>query len=107
MEVWSEKAAQDHDLLWVFESPADFGGKDGKVNPREKKFVFLGVKRNMKGYKLWDPENKKIMLSKHVTFDETSLLKSTISQQVESLKTKDILQWVEVDAIPLSPVGSV
>ena len=38
----------------------------------------------MKGYKLWEPENKKIMLSKHVTFDETSLLTSTVSQQVEN-----------------------
>ena len=52
----------------------------------------------MKGYKLWDPKNKKIMLSKYVTFDETSLLKSTISQRVERLKTKDVSQRVEVDA---------
>ena len=61
----------------------------------------------MKGYKLWDPENKKIVLSQHVTFDETSLLKSTISQQVERTKTKDVSQQVEVDATPPSPVGSV
>ena len=69
--------------------------------------MFLGIKRNMKGYKLWDPKNKKIVLSKHVTFDETSLLKSTISQQVERLKTKDVSQWVKVNATPPSPVGSV
>ena len=52
---------------------------DGIVNPRAKKFVFLGVKRNMKSYKLWDSENKKIVLSQHVTFNETSVLKSTVS----------------------------
>ena len=62
------------------------------MNPRAKKFVFLGIKRSMKGYKLWDPENKKIVLRKYVTFDETSLLKSTVSQQVEKLKTKDVSQ---------------
>ena len=62
---------------------------------------------NLKGYKLWDPENKRIVLSKHVTFDETSLLKSTVSQQVERLNTKDVSQRVEVDATPPSPVGSV
>ena len=61
------------------------------MNPRAKKFVFLGVKKNMKGYRLWDPESKKIVLSQHVTFDETSLLKYTVSQQVEKTKTKDIL----------------
>ena len=80
LKVCSGKAAQDHDLLRVFGSPAYFSVKDGKVNPRAKKFVFLGVKRNMKGYRLWDPENKKIVLSRHFTFDETSVLKSTVSQ---------------------------
>ena len=53
------------------------------------------------------PRNKKIVLSKHVTFDETSLLKSTISQQVERLKTKDVPQRVKVDATPPPLVGSV
>ena len=47
------------------------------------------------------------MLSQHVMFDETSVLKSTISQQVERTKTKEVSQWVEVDATPPSPVGSV
>ena len=75
LDIWSGGVAQDYDLLRVFESPAYFSTKDGKVNPQAKKFVFLGIIRNMKGYKLWDPENKKIVLSKHVTFDETSLLK--------------------------------
>jgi len=83
LEVWSAGAAQDYDLLRIFESPAYFSAKNSKVNPRAKMFVFLGVNRNMKGYKLWDPKNKKIVLSKHVTIDETSLLKSIISQQVE------------------------
>ena len=51
------------------------------------------------------PENKKIVLSKHVTFDETSLLKFTISQQVERTKTTRS-QQVEVDATPLPLVSS-
>ena len=76
------------------------------VNPRVKKFVFLGVKRNMKGYRLWDLKNK-IVLSQHVTFDETSVWKSTVSQQVERTKTKEVSQRVEVDATPPSPVSSV
>ena len=32
LEVWSGKTAQNHDLLWEFESPAYFSAKDGKVN---------------------------------------------------------------------------
>ena len=44
---------------------------------------------------------------KHVTFNETLLLKSTISQQVEKLKTKDVSQRVKIDATPPSPVSSI
>ena len=47
----------------------------------------------MKGYKSWDPENKKIVLSKHVIFDETSLLKSTAFQQMEMMNTKHVSLW--------------
>jgi len=32
LEVWSEKTAQDHDLLREFESTAYFSAKDGKIN---------------------------------------------------------------------------
>ena len=86
-------------MLREFESPAYFSVKDGKINSRAKKFIFLVVKRNMKGYRLWNPENKKIVLSQRVTFDETSVLKSTISPQVERTKTKEVSQRMEVDAI--------
>ena len=94
-------------MLRIFESSAYFSGKDDKINPQVKKFVFLCVKRNMKIYKFWDPKNKKIVLNKHVTFDATLLLKSIISQQVERVKTNDVSQWMEVDATLPSPVGSV
>ena len=33
LEVWSEKAAQDHGLPREFGSPAYFSAKDGIVNP--------------------------------------------------------------------------
>ena len=91
LDIWSGGAAQDYDLL----------------RPQENKFVFLGIKRNMKGYKLWDPKNKKIVLSKYVTFNKTSLLMSSISQQVKRLKTNDVSQRVEIDATPPPPVDSV
>ena len=81
-----------------------FSAKNGKVNPRAKRFVYLGVNGN--SYRLWDPEDKKIMMSRHVTFGETSGLKSTVSQQVERTETKGGSQRVEVDATPSSLVGS-
>ena len=61
----------------------------------------------MKGYRLWDPKNKKIVLTQHVMFDETSMTKSTVSQQMERTKTQELSQRVEVDASSPSPVGSI
>ena len=52
LKIWSEKVAQDHGLLQEFGSLTYFSAKDVMVNPRGKKFVFLGVKRNMKGFRL-------------------------------------------------------
>ena len=46
LEVWFEKAAQDHDLLGKFESPAYFSAKDDKINPQAKKLCF-GVSREI------------------------------------------------------------
>ena len=59
IEVWSGKATQDHGLLRKFESLTYFSAKDDTVNLRAKKFVFLGVKINMKNYKLWGPLKQK------------------------------------------------
>ena len=47
------------------------------------------------------------MLRIYVTFNEASLLKPTVSQQVEWMKTKDVWQWVEVEATLPSPVDLV
>ena len=56
LKFWLGGAAQDYDLPRIFEFPAYFHIKEGKLNHRVKEFVFLGVKRNLKGYKLWDPK---------------------------------------------------
>jgi len=63
-----------------------------------KKGVFVGFKRGIKCYKIRDPKDMKFILSRDVTFDEASMLKSTISQQVEIEKTKGVSQQVESDA---------
>ena len=66
----------------------------------------MGVKRNLKGYKLWNSKSKKIVLSRYVMFDEASMLRPN-SQQMESMKSKEVSQRVEDDATSRSQVGSV
>ena len=38
------------------------------------KCIFLGYKFGVKGHKLWCPETKKLVISRDVTFDETSMI---------------------------------
>ena len=76
--------------------------KDDKLDPRAKKGVFVGFKRGIKGFKIWDPTDNKFILSRDVTFDEASLMKPMVSQQVETSKTKELSQQVEIDANPPS-----
>ncbi|KAH9754532.1 Integrase catalytic domain-containing protein [Citrus sinensis] len=79
--------------------------KDGKLDPRAKKTIFVGFKCGVKGFKLWDLEDKKFVCSRDVTFDEASMMKASSSQQVEN-KTKEVLQRVEFNATPYVPVSS-
>ena len=76
---------------------------DFKVN----KLVFLGYKKDLKGYKLWNPKNKEFVSSRHVTLDEASIVKPTVSRQVEMRKTKVVSQRMEVDATPHCLVDSI
>ena len=54
------------------------------------KEVFVFGLKKLKDCKLRGSENKKIVLSRYVTFDEALLLKSAVSQQVERMKIKDV-----------------
>ncbi|KAH9782773.1 retrovirus-related pol polyprotein from transposon TNT 1-94-like protein [Citrus sinensis] len=105
MEMWSRKHAQDYDSLRVFGCPAYYHVKDGKLDPRARKSIFVGFKGGVKGFKLWDLEDKKFVCSRDVTFDEASMIKASSFQQVEN-KTTEVLQRVEFDATPYVLVSS-
>ena len=44
--------------------------------------MFRGFKKGVKSYKIWDPKDKKIILSRNVTFDNASIVKPKNSQHV-------------------------
>jgi len=54
VEAWSEKVAQDYDSFRVFSCPAYYHAKEDKLDPRARKFVFIGFKKSINGYKNWD-----------------------------------------------------
>ena len=72
-EVWSGNPA-DYSDLKIFGCPAYAHVDNGKLEPRSIKCVFLGYKAGVKGYKLWCPENRKVVISRNVVFDETAML---------------------------------
>ena len=41
-----------------------------KLQPKSKKLILVGYATKEKAYRLWNPENDKISISRHVIFDE-------------------------------------
>ena len=52
--------------------------------------MFIRFKKGVKAYKIWNPKDKKFIMSRDVTFDGASMMKPTNSQQVESEDQRDI-----------------
>ncbi|KAH9697695.1 hypothetical protein KPL71_023716 [Citrus sinensis] len=71
-EAWSgRKLGITH--LRVFESIAHVHVPDksrAKLDDKSEKFIFIGYDNNPKGYKLYNPNNGKIMINRDVVFDE-------------------------------------
>lgn len=57
--------------LQVFESIAHIHIQDkrrAKLDEKRKKFIFINYDNNSKGYKLYNPNNRKIMINRGVIF---------------------------------------
>ena len=88
LEICSDRDSRDHSSLRVFGCPTYVDVKKDMLDSKTNELVFLGYKEDLKGYKLWDSKNKECVSSRHVTLDEASMVKPTVSQQVETMKTK-------------------
>ncbi|KAH9648400.1 retrovirus-related pol polyprotein from transposon TNT 1-94-like protein [Citrus sinensis] len=94
-ERWSGKHAQDYDSLRIFGCPAYYHVKDSKLDPRARKTMFVGFKDRIKGFKLWDLEDKMFVCSRDVTFNEVSMMKVSSFQKVEN-KTTETWELMEL-----------
>ncbi|KAH9696084.1 hypothetical protein KPL71_023037 [Citrus sinensis] len=99
MEIWSGKHAQDYDSLRIFGCPAYYHVKDGKLDLRARKAIFLGFKGGVKGFKLWDLEDKMFVCSRDVTFDEASMMKTSISSTSKKSSTMEVTLRVEEEVV--------
>jgi hypothetical protein len=63
-----------------------------KLDKKAKKSIFIGYKYGLKGYKLWNPETKKVVYSRDVVFRE---MKDVVKQEV--LPSKEEPKKIEFD----------
>jgi hypothetical protein len=63
-----------------------------KLDKKAEKCIFIGYKDGLKGYKLWNPETKKVVYSRDVVFRE---MKDVVKQEV--LPSKEEPEKIEFD----------
>ncbi|KAJ4724427.1 Retrovirus-related Pol polyprotein from transposon TNT 1-94 [Melia azedarach] len=98
-EVWSGKPA-DYSNLRAFGCTVYYHVNEGKLEPRAKKGVFVGYGDGVKGYRIWSPSEKKVILSRNVVFDENSMFNPTVKSIVVSENgsvEKQVEQQVTLD----------
>ena len=90
-EVWS-KSPPNYENLKVFGCVAYAHVKQGKLEPRAKKCMFIGYPDGVKGYKLWytDGSRSKSFITRDVTFreQEVFMIDSKLSSTSERNTTR-------------------
>ena len=84
LEICSGRVARDHSSLRVFSCPTYVDIKKDIVDSKANELVFLGYKKNLKCYKLWDSKNMEFVSSRHDTLDEASIVKPIVSSRWRS-----------------------
>ncbi|KAE8684184.1 Flotillin-like protein 1 [Hibiscus syriacus] len=77
--------------------------KESKLDPRVKKAIFMGITSGMKGYRLWCPKTKKIIFSRDVTFDESTMLRKVTSEKLD--QTYGTPKQVEFEGSKIIPTS--
>ena len=57
-----------------------------KLDSKSLKCIFLGFKKGVKGYKLWDPVNMNKIISRDVVFDEAFMMNREQDGEVKGHK---------------------
>ena len=107
-EVWSGSPPTYSDLK-IFGCPTYAHVDNGKLKPISMKCIFLGYKSGVKGYKLWCPETKKLVIRKDVIFYETSKIHVLAPKEsnVEIVQRVDKQVEFEASLVPNSEEQSV
>ncbi|KAE8655608.1 F-box family protein, putative isoform 2 [Hibiscus syriacus] len=92
MEMWTGKPA-DYSNLHIFGSIVYvmYNSQEiSKLDPKSRKCKFLGYADGVKGYRLWDPTARKVIISRDVIFVEDKLQRKEDDDSAEKLETTQI-----------------
>ena len=67
-----------------------------KLDPKAKRCYFIGYGSDMYGYRFWDDQNKKIIRSRNVTFNENMFYKDKIAEFANANKKPEQVSLEEV-----------
>jgi len=100
-EVWKGHPC-DYSKLKVFGCDA-YGlvqkHQRSKLDPKSKRYIFVGYGDVTKGYRLWDPTIHKIIINKDVKFNESSLENSYVDDKLKQDNVSK-LQHIQFETNP-------
>jgi len=108
-EVWSGKPVNLLDLR-IFGCPAYVHVPDkerSKLDPKSRKCIFLGYEKGVKGYRLWDPEAQKRVISRDVVFDEAFMLNRNDETESGGPREKSVVKVELEEPGSFSDTGDV
>jgi hypothetical protein len=93
-EVWtSNEPSLTHIKVFGCDAYVDVPKENrSKLDKKAEKCIFIGYKDGLKGYKLWNPETKKVVYSRDVVFRK---MKDVVKQEV--LPSKEEPEKIEFD----------
>lgn len=72
-----------------------------KLDPMSKKCVFVGYTKGVKGFKLWDPIKKKMVIGRVFVFNKQLMLKRLAATNISAFEAKTFgKQVIRVDVDP-------
>eukprot|EP00253_Pinus_taeda_P004912 PITA_04912 len=60
-----------------------------KLDPKSKRYIFVGYGDGTKGYRLWDPTTHKIIINRDVKFNESSLVQLDVDNKLKQDDVSD------------------
>lgn len=66
-----------------------------KLDAKSRKCIMVGYSEESKAYKLYDPINHKVIISRDVTFDEESKWKTSPTKEIEASTSQSSIEHVD------------